>query len=264
MLARALAKPVQPAGARRAHQRSRPRNAGPAAGDGRRLSRHRPPGQPRPRLPRPHGHLDAGRRGRRPLGRICRRLFRHAGAARRARRAGTAEEAAPAATAQAAAAAPSPRRSKSSPSRTSTRWRRCRRRSTALHAEMRPAAGAIGRPGPVFGRDAAAFDRTASPTSSAPRPSSPRPRRNGCGWSFCGKPWKDRLTRPARGKSAAARGGAVRLFNLLTRCVFSVISLALMVLSAGLIVYAGIQLIAVFRTPEADIGPACSNWSATW
>ena len=46
----------------------------------------------------------------------------------------------------------------------------------------------------------------------------------------------------------------MRLFNLLTRCVFSVISLALMVLSAGLIVYAGIQLIAVFRTPEANIG----------
>ena len=46
----------------------------------------------------------------------------------------------------------------------------------------------------------------------------------------------------------------MRLFNLLTRCVFSVISLALTVLSAGLIVYAGIQLIAVFRTPEANIG----------
>ena len=46
----------------------------------------------------------------------------------------------------------------------------------------------------------------------------------------------------------------MRLFNLLTRCVFSVISLALMVLSAGLIVYAAIQLIAVFRTPEANIG----------
>ena len=46
----------------------------------------------------------------------------------------------------------------------------------------------------------------------------------------------------------------MRLFNLLTRCVFSVISLALTVLSAGLIVYAAIQLIAVFRTPEANIG----------
>ena len=54
-------------------------------GNRRGLSRHRHPRQPRPRLPRPHRHLDhrtrQSRRPRRPLDRICRRLFRHDGAA---------------------------------------------------------------------------------------------------------------------------------------------------------------------------------------
>ena len=39
-----------------------------------------------------------------------------------------------------------------------------------------------------------------------------------------------------------------------TRRVFGVISLALMILAGGLIVYAGMQLVAVFGAPEADIG----------
>ena len=46
---------VEPAGARRADQRSRSRNARRAGGDARRLCRHRPARQPRPRLPRPRG-----------------------------------------------------------------------------------------------------------------------------------------------------------------------------------------------------------------
>ena len=82
--------PGQSSGARRADQRPRHGDAGTAAGAGRRLCRHGDPGQPRPRFPRPHRdqHHRAGRR--RPLDRICRRLFRHAGAARRheARRSG--------------------------------------------------------------------------------------------------------------------------------------------------------------------------------
>ena len=46
----------------------------------------------------------------------------------------------------------------------------------------------------------------------------------------------------------------MNLFDLITRAVFAVISIALMILAAGLIVFAGIQLIAVFSTPEANIG----------
>ena len=46
----------------------------------------------------------------------------------------------------------------------------------------------------------------------------------------------------------------MRLFQFLARGVFAVISLALMVLAAGLIVYAGMQLWEVFGAPEADIG----------
>ena len=47
------------------------------------LRRHRHPDQPRPRLPRPHRQRGAGAGGRGPLGRVRRRLHRHAGAARR-------------------------------------------------------------------------------------------------------------------------------------------------------------------------------------
>jgi Ca2+/Na+ antiporter len=48
--------------------------------------------------------------------------------------------------------------------------------------------------------------------------------------------------------------GAMKLFQLLARAVFSVISLALMILAGGLIVYAGMQLWEVFGAPESDIG----------
>ena len=47
------------------------------------LRRHRHPDQPRPRLPRSHRQRRAGAGGRGPLGRVCRRLLRHAGPARR-------------------------------------------------------------------------------------------------------------------------------------------------------------------------------------
>jgi hypothetical protein len=42
--------------------------------------------------------------------------------------------------------------------------------------------------------------------------------------------------------------------GLLARVVFGIISLALALLAAGLIVFAGIQLVAVFSTPEPSIG----------
>ncbi len=46
----------------------------------------------------------------------------------------------------------------------------------------------------------------------------------------------------------------MKLFQLLARAVFSVISLVLMILAGGLIVYAGMQLWEVFWVPESDIG----------
>ena len=46
----------------------------------------------------------------------------------------------------------------------------------------------------------------------------------------------------------------MKLFQLLARAVFSVISLVLMILAGGLIVYAGMQLWEVFGAPESDIG----------
>ena len=76
---------VEPSGARRADQRPRSRNARSPAGGDRRLSRHGAPRQPRSRFSRPHRHVGAGGGGKRALDRICRRLFRHAGAARRRR-----------------------------------------------------------------------------------------------------------------------------------------------------------------------------------
>jgi uncharacterized membrane protein YidH (DUF202 family) len=51
----------------------------------------------------------------------------------------------------------------------------------------------------------------------------------------------------------------MKLFQLLARAVFSVISLVLMILAGGLIVYAGMQLWEVFWAPESDIGSALLN-----
>ena len=42
--------------------------------------------------------------------------------------------------------------------------------------------------------------------------------------------------------------------NLFSRVVFGGISLSMMLLAAGLIVFAGIQLIEVFSTPESSLG----------
>src|SRR5258707_530636 len=74
---------LQAPGARRADQRSRSRNPRRAGGNARRLRWHRDPDQPRPRLSRSRGDLGDRAGRRRPLDRICRRLYRHAGAARR-------------------------------------------------------------------------------------------------------------------------------------------------------------------------------------
>ncbi len=74
---------VEPSGARRADQRSRYGDAGRAGGDAGRISRHGSPHQPRSRFSRSSGERGDRAGGQWPLGRICRRLQRHAGAARR-------------------------------------------------------------------------------------------------------------------------------------------------------------------------------------
>ena len=46
----------------------------------------------------------------------------------------------------------------------------------------------------------------------------------------------------------------MRIYDLLARFFFGFIALCLVVLSGGLIVYAGIELVDAFRAPEQDLG----------
>lgn len=46
----------------------------------------------------------------------------------------------------------------------------------------------------------------------------------------------------------------MRLLDFVTRTVFGVASVALMLLAGALILYAGVQVVGVFRQPEADVG----------
>src|SRR5919112_6427268 len=48
----------------------------------------------------------------------------------------------------------------------------------------------------------------------------------------------------------------MQLYQLLTRLVFCAVSIALMVVAGGLIVYAGLQQVSAFSAPEQDIGRA--------
>lgn len=49
-------------------------------------------------------------------------------------------------------------------------------------------------------------------------------------------------------------GGSARFLEIVTRTVFGVASVALMLLAGALIVYAGWQVVAVFSEPEFNIG----------
>ena len=93
--------------------------------------------QPRPRFPRPRGHLGDRARGRRTLDRICRRLYRHAGAARRRSEArggeGRRGREKKDAEGRRTFAAP---RSAGSISTRSTRWKRCPKTIAKLQAEI--------------------------------------------------------------------------------------------------------------------------------
>ena len=48
----------------------------------------------------------------------------------------------------------------------------------------------------------------------------------------------------------------MRLYTFLTRAVFTLVSLSLMVIAGGLLLYAGTALLAVMNDPSADTGPA--------
>ena len=145
--------------------------------------------QPRPRFPRPRRHRGDRAGGRRPLDRICRRLFRHAGAARRrpvAREADEARRRRREAEA-AAAAAPKPQAGKR---------RLSFNEKHALETLPKHDGGAAGQD-----RDAAAAPRRSRPLRPRPqgvrrrhrprspprRPSWPPPRRNGWSWKSCAK-----------------------------------------------------------------------------
>ena len=118
--------------------------------------RHRHPGQPRPRLPRPHRERRDRARRRRPLGRICRRLYRHAGAARQPispskagaeGKAGTAGE-----DRRRAQPADAPSKRKLELQGASTRWRRCPSRWRRCRTRSAQAAAALGRSRPLRAR----------------------------------------------------------------------------------------------------------------
>jgi hypothetical protein len=48
----------------------------------------------------------------------------------------------------------------------------------------------------------------------------------------------------------------MRVYQLLTRAMFCAVSIALMIVAIGLIVYAGMQQVSAFSAPEQDIGRA--------
>ena len=48
----------------------------------------------------------------------------------------------------------------------------------------------------------------------------------------------------------------MRVYQLLTRAMFCAVSIALMVVAIGLIVYAGMQQVSAFSAPEQDMGRA--------
>ena len=127
------------------------------------------PRQPRPRFPRPHRHLGARGGGRRALGRICRRLFRHAGAARRRARCPRRPAASKRAARAAKTAAPprAPRiQSESSSFKEKHALETLPARIDDLQREIAALARRLADP-ELFARDAAAFAKTASDLTTA-------------------------------------------------------------------------------------------------
>ena len=147
-----------------------------------RLRRHRPAGEPRPRLPRPAGDLDHRARRRRHGDRVCRRLQRLCRAARPARDAGRGCRAA---QGQGAASAKA---------RTKARlgYKRERalaelpRKIEALQAEIASFNQALADPD-LYRRDAQGPSRPRRRASPPRRPSSKPPKPNGWSWSFCAR-----------------------------------------------------------------------------
>ena len=141
---------VEPAGARRADQRPRPRDARPAAGGDRRLRRHRPDRQPRPRLPRPHGDGDAGARRHRARSTSSPAATRIGSAS--ARRARSREASRPQGRRGAAAAGRAARAS--SPTRTSATTTCCPQRIEEIDAAIARDEAAMADPD-LYARDPA-------------------------------------------------------------------------------------------------------------
>ena len=181
---------LQPAGARRADQRSRPRDARPAGGDARRLCRHRHPRSATTAISSTASCNSCWCRRARALGRICRRLHRHAGAARRRPR--RHQDAAPKAASRAragragAAALGQDAPSAGSASRSKHALETLPRQIAALQAERAPAAGAPGRPGPLRPRPPG-LHAGQSRRSPPRRRSSPRPRSAGSSSRCCAR-----------------------------------------------------------------------------
>ena len=121
------------------------------------------PRQPRPRFPRPDRHVGARGGGRRALDRICRRLFRHARAARR--RAAWGARHGPAAakpTRAAAASAPRPTASKRKLGFRETHLlKTLPERIDTLHAEIGVLRGKLAE-ADLFTRDPGGFERAAA------------------------------------------------------------------------------------------------------
>ena len=151
------------------------------------LCRHGAPGQPRPRFPRPHRDQRDRAGRRRPLDRICRRLFRHAGAARR-----------PQARRAQGAGARGVRRTGGSAGKAAGRARSGRRRKKlsykqkfaleSLPKKMEAAARVDRRAGSEARRSRSCFPAIRPPSARRPprwRPNAPRlPRWSTNGWSW--------------------------------------------------------------------------------
>ena len=132
------------------------------------LRRHRHPDQPRPRFPRPHRQRGAGAGGRGPLGRVRRRLHRHAGAARRRPRRHQSGAEPQAAARPRGQRQPRARR-QDSKRRLSFNEKHALETLPAqiatLQADAAPAAGSLGDPG-LYARDRQAFTQASEALSA--------------------------------------------------------------------------------------------------
>ena len=166
----------------------------------------------RPRFPRPHRVGRRGRGRRRALERLCRRLHRHGGAARRRRDREGGENGAEDGARESRGTGP-PRPGVVFRSRTSTRSKRCPRASR----RSKPRSRSSRRRSPIpTSTPATAPPSTRRPRRSARRrPNSPRPRTNGCGWRNCGSRWRRGSCRCHSGRAQRGPESITRISHCL-------------------------------------------------